>query len=37
MTKLLRALDLAVDTSKEAVAAAVLDKSHKNYMAQVSL
>ncbi|KAL7647180.1 UNVERIFIED_CONTAM: hypothetical protein RMT77_002438 [Armadillidium vulgare] len=35
MTKLLCALDLAVSTNEEAVAAAVLDKSHKNYMAQL--
>lgn len=35
MTKLLCSLDLAASTNEEAVAAAVLDKSHKNYMAQV--
>ncbi|KAK7079233.1 Integrator complex subunit 1 [Halocaridina rubra] len=35
MTKLLCALDVAVNTSEEAVAAAVLDKSHKTYMAQL--
>ncbi|MCL4131593.1 UNVERIFIED_CONTAM: hypothetical protein GTU68_040453, partial [Idotea baltica] len=35
MTKLLCRLDLAVSTNDEAVAAAVLDKSHKNYMAQL--
>ncbi|XP_076057704.1 integrator complex subunit 1 [Oratosquilla oratoria] len=35
MTKLLCALDIAVNTSEEAVAAAVLDKSHKTYMAQL--
>lgn len=35
MTKLLCALDMAVNTNDEAVAAAVLDKSHKTYMAQL--
>lgn len=35
MTKLLSALDVAVTTNDEAVAAAVLDKSHKTYMAQL--
>lgn len=35
MTKLLCALDLAVNNNAEAVAAAVLDKSHKTYMAQL--
>lgn len=35
MTKLLCALDVAVNTNEEAVAAAVLDKSHKTYMAQL--
>ncbi|KAG7167447.1 Integrator complex subunit 1-like [Homarus americanus] len=35
MTKLLCALDVAVKTNDEAVAAAVLDKSHKTYMAQL--
>lgn len=35
MTKLLCALDVAVNHSEEAVAAAVLDKSHKTYMAQL--
>lgn len=35
MTKLLCALDVAVNTNDEAVAAAVLDKSHKTYMAQL--
>lgn len=35
MTKLLCALDVAVNTNADAVAAAVLDKSHKTYMAQL--
>ena len=35
MTKLLGALDAAVAAHPQAVAAAVLDKSHKTYMAQL--